>query len=88
MLLKKILKTWHWKKLHHEDTDEPSSESGAVSSNSDSEPTKRRRRARQPSEKAAQFDEGHQMENMGTMYEVYVDGKTVKDGENFKQLKI
>lgn len=57
---------------------EETSESGAVSSNSDSEPTKRRRRARQPSEKAAQFDEGHQMENMGTMYEVYVDGKNRK----------
>ena len=57
---------------------EDTSESGQVSSNSDSEPTKRRRRARQPSEKAAQFDEGHQMENMGTMYEVYVDGKNRK----------
>lgn len=61
-----------------EPTDEPSSESGAVSSNSDSESTKRKKRARQPSEKASQFDEGHQMENMGTMYEVYVDGKNRK----------
>lgn len=61
-----------------ENTDEPSSEAGAVSSNSDSEPTKRKKRARQPSEKASQFDEGHQMENMGTMYEVYVDGKNRK----------
>lgn len=63
---------------------EETSESGAVSSNSDSESGKRRRRARQPSEKAAQFDEGHQMENMGTMYEVYVDGKNRKRWRKFQ----
>lgn len=47
-------------------------------SSDDSQKNPRKKRVKQPSEKAARFDEGHRMDNMGATFEVYLDSRNRK----------
>jgi len=56
----------------------PSEESSGATSDDSTQKSDRKKRAKQPSDKASGFDEGYRMDNMGETFEVYLDSRNRK----------